>query len=89
MQPGRWHFIVHDPNADNGLRDYVIADGAVASTNSVSQFASEVLPEDVLGVNSVRIDSSFIEQVASRYAAANRLSTSTGLSIRPSRYTHS
>jgi hypothetical protein len=73
-QPERWHFIVHDPEAENGLRDYVIADGEVAATNGVSQFAGEVRPEDVLGLKSVFIDSTYIAQVANRYAAANRMS---------------
>jgi hypothetical protein len=73
-QPERWHFIVHEPEAENGLREYVIADGRIAAMNGVSQFAGEVLPEDVLGLKSVLIDSSYVAQVVNRYAAVNRLS---------------
>ena len=72
-QPERWHFIVHEPEAENGLRDYVIANGEVAAMNGVSQFAGEIRPEEVLGLKSVLIDSSFAAQVANRYAAANRM----------------
>lgn len=74
LQPERWHFLVHDPGAEGGLRDYVVADGRIVSANGVSQFAAELRPEDVLAPGSVHIDSDHVAVIAREYAAANRVS---------------
>ncbi len=69
--PERWHFIVYDPAAENGLCDYVVADGRVVARNGISQFAREVQPRDVLPYRSVRVDSDRVAAVVARYADAN------------------
>jgi hypothetical protein len=70
-QPARWHFVIHEAEAENGLRDYVIADGRIVAENAASQFADEVRVEDVLALNSVQIDSDYVARIAAQYAAAN------------------
>ena len=69
--PERWHFIVYDPSSENGLCDYVVADGRVVARNGVSQFAREAQPRDVLPYRSVRVDSDRVAAVVTRYADAN------------------
>src|SRR5687767_11363099 len=54
--PERWHILVHDERAENGLRDYVVANGTLISRSPISQFATEIRPEDVIG-DTVRVDS--------------------------------
>jgi len=72
--PERWHFVVHDPQQPNGLRDYVVAAGRVVATNSVSQFASEARAKDILLPGAVRVDSDHVAALAEQYAAANGIS---------------
>lgn len=69
--PERWHFLVHDPQAENGLREYVIANGEIVAMRALSQFAESVNPADVIGVDSVKVDSDKVARVAEQYAEAN------------------
>lgn len=75
--PERWHFVVHDPQQPNGLRDYVVAGGRVVATNSVSQFASEAQARDILMPGAVRIDSDHVAAMAEQYAAANHMTVAS------------
>src|SRR5215210_7382472 len=46
--PERWHILVHDPDSENGLHEYVVAGGEVVASREISQFAEELKPEDVI-----------------------------------------
>jgi hypothetical protein len=70
--PERWHFLIYDPQAENGYREYVVADGQVVTRREVSQFGSEFQSTDIIG-NTFRIDSDRVSRLALRYAVANNL----------------
>ncbi len=65
----RWYFIVRDDAAENGLHEYVVADGRIAASRSLSQFVAKVAPSDVVGVDSITVDSDRAESIARDYAA--------------------
>ncbi len=69
--PERWHILVHDEQAENGLREYVVAKGELAASREISQFAESLKPEDVIGAAAIRIDSDRAARKAQRYAEAN------------------
>jgi hypothetical protein len=71
--PARWHFLVEDPTSENGLREFVVAGREVVADREVSQFATRLAPEDVLGKTAVKIDSDAVARTAERYATANEL----------------
>jgi hypothetical protein len=74
--PERWHFLIYDPQTENGYREYVVADGQVVAEREVSQFGSEFQSTDIIG-NTFRIDSDRVARLALRYAAANNLSVAS------------
>ena len=69
--PERWYFLVHDPATPLGLREYVVADGALAATRTLSQFADALKPADVIGADAVKFDSDAVASLAARYSVAN------------------
>ena len=70
--PERWHFLVYDPQTENGYREYVVAGDQVVARREVSQFGSEFHSTDIIG-NTFRIDSDRAARLALQYAAANNL----------------
>ena len=75
--PERWHILIHDSSSENGLREYVVAAGAVVAARQLSQFAQNLTPQDVIGVENVRVDSDKLAAAAAQYAVANNLTIST------------
>jgi hypothetical protein len=69
--PDRWHILVHDKAAENGLREYVVASGEVVASRTISQFAETLSPEDVIGSEMLKVDSDEAAKVALEYALAN------------------
>ena len=72
--PERWHVIVHEPKSENGLREYVVAGGEIVASREVSQFSESIRAEDVLGTDSLKINSDQVGKIAEQYAHANNLS---------------
>ncbi len=77
-EPERWHILVHDKAAENGLREYVIAGGEIVASRSLSQFAETITTEDVLGGEALKFDSDRAAKLLQQYALANG-ATITGL----------
>ncbi|HEX5175521.1 MAG TPA: hypothetical protein VFV83_00755 [Chthoniobacteraceae bacterium] len=71
--PERWHILVHDKDAENGVREYVIAGGAVVASRSISQFAPSLAESDIIPAENIKFDSSRAAQLAQDYAMANKL----------------
>ena len=70
--PERWHFLVYDPQTENGYREYVVADRQLVARREVSQFGDQFQSTDIIG-KAFRIDSDRVAQIAQRYVAANDL----------------
>lgn len=70
-QPDRWYILTHDPKADNGVHEFVVSDGEIVASRSVSQFAESLKDEDVLGDAPLKIDSNKVAKLAQSYAEAN------------------
>ena len=75
--PLRWHFIVHDPKAETGVHEYVVAGGEIVASRDVSQFAENVRPEDVVGTDGLKVNSDRAAQIAQQYAFANNMTVAT------------
>jgi hypothetical protein len=75
--PERWHFLVCAPNAENGYREYVVANHQVVARREFSQFAERLTEEDALGTYAVRVDSDRLGALALQYAKVNRELLST------------
>lgn len=56
-EPAQWHFLVHDPGAENELREYVVENQKVVATRGISQFAEHLIAEDVIAGAPLRVDS--------------------------------
>lgn len=69
--PERWYFLIHDPQAESGLREYVIAGGEIVAMRGLSQFAEAVAAPEVIGSDALKIDSDKLARVAEQYAEAN------------------
>lgn len=69
--PERWYLLVHDPAAQFGLREYVVADGALTASRTLSQFADGLKPSDVIGGDAVKFDSDAVASLAARFPMAN------------------
>jgi len=70
--PDRWHILVHDPKEENGLHEYVVANGEIVASRSLSQFAESLTPEDVIK-DAVKVDSDRAAKLAQLYAEANNI----------------
>jgi hypothetical protein len=75
--PERWHLLVHDSEAESGLREYVIAAGEIIASRTVSQFADRIAPEDVIADAPLKIDSDEAAEIAQQYALANGLAVAS------------
>jgi len=71
--PERWRFLVWDATAENGFREFVVADGMIVARNRVSQFATQVYPQEVLRPDAIRVDSDKAGWLALMYGKANNL----------------
>jgi len=69
--PERWYLLVHDPAEERGVREYVVADGKLAGSRTLSQFAEVLKPGDVFGADAVKIDSPHVARLAAAFAEAN------------------
>jgi hypothetical protein len=70
--PPRWHFMVHDPKQPNGVHEYVVSDGEIVASRNVSQFADELKPTDVIGAESVKVDTDRVVKLAEKFAQTNK-----------------
>lgn len=75
--PERWYFIVHDPKAETGVHEYVVAGGEIVASRDVSQFAESLRAEDVFGGDALKINSDRAAKLAQQYAFANNMSVAT------------
>lgn len=71
--PERWHFIVHDPKAETGVHEYVVAKGEIVASREVSQFVENLRAEDVFGGEALKINSDRAAKLAQQYALANNM----------------
>jgi hypothetical protein len=71
--PDRWHLLVHDPESESGVREFVVAGGEIVASRSVSQFAQKLSAEDVIGDDIVKLDSDRLAEIAEDYARANEI----------------
>ncbi len=69
--PERWYLLVHDPAEERGLREFVVAEGKFVTSRTLSQFADSLKPADVIGADTVKVDSSHVAKLAAAFAAAN------------------
>ena len=69
--PERWHVLVHEPGAENGLREYVIAGGEIVASRNLSQFAETLTAGDVIGADAVKFDSDRAGKLLQQFAVAN------------------
>ena len=69
--PERWYLLVHDPVEPRGVREFVVADGKFVTSRTLSQFADELKPSDVIGADAVKVDSSHMAKLAAAFAVAN------------------
>ena len=68
--PERWHILVHDHAAENGLKEFVVAGGALVAERAISQFAESLTPDQILG-DGVRFNSDRAAQLVQQFAQAN------------------
>ncbi|MEQ1853178.1 MAG: hypothetical protein ABMA01_16490 [Chthoniobacteraceae bacterium] len=69
--PERWYLIAYDPAVPRGVREFVVSEGRLAANRTLSQFADELKPADVIGAESVRFDSGEVARLVERFTAAN------------------
>lgn len=75
-EPERWHFLVHDPKAANGLREVVVAGGQKTANRTISQFAETLSDGDVINPDAMKVDSSQVAQIAREFGVVNKVSVS-------------
>ena len=75
--PERWYILVHNPQDETGLHEYVVAGGEVVASRALSQFAEGLKPEEVIGYEAVRVDSDRAGKLAQQYALANNVTPAT------------
>lgn len=71
--PERWHFLIHDPNVESGVREYVVAGGELVVTRGVSQFTESLKETDVIGCEQLKIDSDKLARLVKQFGAANKV----------------
>ncbi len=69
--PERWYLLVHDPVQERGMREFVVANGKFVTSRTLSQFADTLKPADVIGADTVRVDSAHVAKLAAAFADAN------------------
>ncbi len=75
--PERWYILVHNPDEESGLREYVVAGGEVVAKRALSQFAEVVKAVEVIGNDGLRMDSDRVGRLAQQYAVANNVVPAT------------
>ncbi len=75
-EPERWHILVSDPSAENGLKEFVVAGGAIVAERGISQFSESLTPGQMLG-DGVRFNSDRAAQIAQQFAQANAVTVAT------------
>jgi len=75
--PERWYILVHNPSEETGLHEYVVAEGKLVASRSLSQFAESLKPEEVIGNEALHFDSDRAGKVARQYALANNVVPAT------------
>ena len=75
--PTRWYILVHDPKDENGLHEYVVAQGVPVASRNISQFADALTPTDVFGNESLKFDSDKAAKIAKQYGEVNGLTIAT------------
>jgi hypothetical protein len=71
--PEIWTIVVHEPKAQNGLREYTVTAGTVVATRGVSDLAQRLTPGDVVGLTGIKFDATQVAELAAAYAEANKL----------------
>jgi hypothetical protein len=69
--PDRWYILTQDPASDNGVHEFVVSNGEIVASRSISQFAQSLKPEEMLGAAPLNIDSDKAAEMARAYAEAN------------------
>ena len=69
-EPERWHILVNDRAAENGLKEFVVANGAIVAERGISQFAESLKPDEVIG-DAVRFNSDRAAQLVQQFAKVN------------------
>ena len=69
--PERWYLLVHDPAEQRGVREFVVADGKFLTSRTLSQFADTLKPTDIIGADTVKVDSAHVAKLAAAFAEAN------------------
>ena len=69
--PERWYLLVHDPAEPRGVREFVVADGKFLTSRTLSQFADTLKPADIIGADTVKVDSAHVAKLAAAFAEAN------------------
>jgi hypothetical protein len=76
-EPERWYILTQDPATDNGVHEFVVANGEIVASRSLSQFADSLKPDDILGAGPLTVDSTQAAKIAQDYAAINGIVIST------------
>jgi hypothetical protein len=71
--PDSWIIVVHDPIAQNGLKEYTVTAGTVVATRGISDLAQRLTPGDVIGLDGIKFDATQVAELAASYADANQL----------------
>jgi hypothetical protein len=69
--PERWYLLVYDPEAERGVREFVVTGGKVVAARTLSQFADSLKLSDVFGGDSVKLDSEQLARWATLFVAEN------------------
>jgi hypothetical protein len=69
--PERWHFLVYDPVAERGVREFVVANGKMVAVRTLSQFADTLNETEAFGGETLKVDSETIARWAALFAVAN------------------
>ena len=75
--PERWYILVYDGTAQNGVHEFVVADGQVVASRALSQFADSLMPDDVIDASAIKTDSAQAAKQAGVYAGANGVSATS------------
>ncbi|MES2570617.1 MAG: hypothetical protein V4710_11265 [Verrucomicrobiota bacterium] len=75
--PERWHILVYDPQVPTGVREYVVAGREVIASRTLSQFASKLTREEVIGNQPIRFNSDRAASLLQQYALANNVTVAS------------
>lgn len=75
-EPEQWHFIVFDPETENGVREIVVTGGRKTADRTVSQFAESLSSTDTVETDDLKVDSDEVGKLAMQFGVANDVSVS-------------